>query len=223
MRYAFLALVASTSLAACDAGNPVAEQARYDTRLDARRADAIVAVTFQPGTGHLDGAQLNQLRALVTAGRHAQRDEFAVVTDGSGGPMQEQRAQQVRYTLANAGARWVGTSVEPAMAMGPNQVVVVRSEYLVSSTNCPNHNPPGLSNPNESVRLGFGCSDAYNFNQMLARPRDAAIGRSPGPADGQVAADAVQRYREGRVRAIASSGVGTGASGVGGGGPAASP
>lgn len=223
MRYIVLALIASTTLTACDAGNPVAEQSRYETRLDARRSDAIVAVSFQPGTGNLDGGQLNQLRSLVTAGRAAQRDEFVVVTDGSGGPMQEMRAQQVKHTLANAGARWVGGSIEPAMAMGPNQVVVVRSEYLVSSTNCPNHNPSGMSNPNESVRLGFGCSDAYNFNQMLARPRDAAIGRSPGPADGQVAADAVQRYREGRVRAIASSGVGTGASGVGGGAPTPSP
>ena len=70
---------------------------------------------------------------------------------------------------------------------------------------------------------------AYNMGQMLARPRDAAVGRSPGPADGQVNADAVQRYREGRVRAAAaasiggSGGGGAGAGGGGGGGGGGAP
>jgi pilus biogenesis lipoprotein CpaD len=226
MRSIILALLASTTLAACGAGDPVAEQSRYETRLIPKRADTMLAVAFQPGTGRLDTGQLNELRTMVSDGRQAQRAEFVVVTDGSGGPMQEMRAQQVRQSLAHAGARWVGTSVEPAMAMGPNQVVVVRSEYLLGSTNCPNLNPSSISNPNESLPLGFGCTDAYNMSQMLARPRDAAIGRQPGPADGMVAADAVQRYREGRVRSIyGGSGGGSGGAapgagaGTGGGAP----
>ena len=65
---------------------------------------------------------------------------------------------------------------------------------------------------------GFGCSDAYNMGQMLSRPRDAAIGRSPGPADGTVNAEAVARYREGRVAALKTTGIiGGGATGGGGG------
>jgi type IV pilus biogenesis protein CpaD/CtpE len=62
---------------------------------------------------------------------------------------------------------------------------------------------------------GLGCADAYNMGQMLARPRDAAIGRSPGPADGQVNADAVQRYREGRVKGAGGGGTTTGGGGGG--------
>lgn len=204
MRSILLALLACATLAACGAGDPVAEQSRYETRLIPQRADTMLAVAFTPGSGQLDTAQLNDLRKMVVAGRHAQRDEFVVVTDGSGGPIQEARAQQIRQMLAHAGARWVGTSVEPAMAMGPNQVVVVRSEYLLASINCPNLNPSSISNPNESLPLGFGCTDTYNMGQMLARPYDAVKGRSPGPADGMVAAEAVQRYREGRVRTSAS-------------------
>jgi type IV pilus biogenesis protein CpaD/CtpE len=57
-------------------------------------------------------------------------------------------------------------------------------------------------NPNESVNPNTGCADAYNMGQMLARPRDVAIGRDPGPADATVSATAIQRYREGRVRTI---------------------
>jgi type IV pilus biogenesis protein CpaD/CtpE len=218
MRSAILALLAAGSLTACT-GNPVAEQARAETRHDPVRADTMLAVGFQPGTGRLDLGQINELRAMVTAGQHAQRDEFVVVTDGSGGTLQQLRAQQVRQSLSSAGARWVGTSVEPAMAMGPDQVVVVRSEYRLGTNNCPNYNPSSIGNPNESQMGGYGCADAYNMGQMLARPRDAAVGRAPGPAEAWVNADAVQRYREGRVRTASPGGSagGGGAGGIGGG------
>jgi hypothetical protein len=55
---------------------------------------------------------------------------------------------------------------------------------------------------------------------MLARPRDAAFGRSPGPADATVNAEAIARYREGRVRSLNTGGSG-GSSGGGGGAGAA--
>jgi len=165
-----------------------------------------LAVAFPPGTGALDGGQANELRAMVAAGRRAQRDEFVVVTDGSGGGLQQARAEQVRKSLVNAGARWVDATVEPAMAMGPDTVVVVRSEYRIAMRNCPDRQTGAMWNPNESLDRNYGCADAYNMGQMLARPRDAAIGRAPGPADATVNAAAIERYREGKVRSAPSSG-----------------
>ena len=76
----------------------------------------------------------------------------------------------------------------------------MRSEYLLGVNNCPTYNPATTANPNEAVMPGFGCANAYNFGQMLARPRDAAVGRPPGPADATVNAAAIARYREGKVR-----------------------
>ncbi|HZP99678.1 MAG TPA: CpaD family pilus assembly lipoprotein [Reyranella sp.] len=222
MRSAVLLLLAAASIAACT--DPVAQQAAVDTRHDPVRADTMLAVSFAPGVGRLGPGQVNELRAMVSAGRRAQRDEFVVVTDGTGGALQSLRAQQVRASLSNAGARWVGVSTEPAMAMGPDQVVVVRSEYRIAERNCPNYNPTGIANSNEALMPGFGCADAYNFGQMLARPRDAAVGRNPGPAEASVNADAIQRYREGRVRVSTAvsttggTGGGTGGGGAGGGG-----
>jgi type IV pilus biogenesis protein CpaD/CtpE len=224
MKALILPLLGAAILAACS--NPVAEQAERDTRHDPVRGDYMLAVSFAPGTGRLDRGQVNELHAMVAAGRSAQRDEFIVVTDGSGGTMQQLRAQQVRQSLSSAGARWVGSSVEPSMAMGPSQVVVVRSEYRLGTTNCPNYNPSSIGNPNGSSMPGFGCADAYNMGQMLARPRDAAIGRDPGPAEAWVNASAVQRYREGRVRTVTAASTSGGAvggeagGGAGGGGTA---
>jgi pilus biogenesis lipoprotein CpaD len=221
-----LVILAAAGLAAC-AQNPVAQQATVDTRYDPVRSDTMLAVNFAPSAAGPDGAQVGGLRTMVETGRRAQRDEFVVVSDGTGGPIQQARAQRVGQVLSNAGARWVSTSVEPAMAMGPNAVVVVRSEYLVGFNNCPNFNPATTANPNESAMPGFGCADSYNMGQMLARPRDAKVGRSGGPADGTVTAAAIARYRDGRIPALNTTGVsmsgqlGTGAgtsSGGGGGG-----
>jgi type IV pilus biogenesis protein CpaD/CtpE len=211
-------LLAAAGLAAC-APNPTAQQAAVDTRFDPVRADTMLAVNFAPGAGGPDAAQQHELRTMVAAGRRAQRDEFVVVSDGSGGPVQRLRAQRVGQSLAEAGARWVSTSVEPAMAMGPNAVVIVRSEYLLG-LNCPNYNPVTIGNPNESLMPGFGCADAFNMGQMLARPRDAVAGRPAGPADATVNAAAIARYREGKVRALNTTGIDTGGGGGGSGGAA---
>jgi type IV pilus biogenesis protein CpaD/CtpE len=206
MRSFFLVLLAGAGLTAC-AENATVQQATLDSRYDPVRADTMLAVNFAPSSPGPDGAQVGTLRNMVTVGRRAQRDEFVVVSDGSGGAMQRLRAQRVGQSLSDAGARWVSTSVEPAMAMGPDTVVVVRSEYIVGLNNCPNFSPATIANPNEAAMPGFGCSDAYNMGQMLARPRDAAVGRSAGPADATVTASAIARYREGRVPALNTTGL----------------
>lgn len=212
----FEILVLATIVAGC--ADPVARQAAVDTRHDPVRADSMVSVNFGPRGGSLSAAQVNELAAMVRAGRRAQRDEFAVVSDGSGGALQQAYAQRVGRTLSEAGARWVTTSVDRQLATGPHAVVIVRSEYLMANNLCPNYNPSSQWNPSESAMPGFGCADAYNMNQMLARPRDAAIGRSPGPADGTVTAEAIARYREGKIKALNTTGIiGGGGTGSGGG------
>lgn len=202
-----IVLLLAGGLTAC--GNPVAQQATVDTRHDPIRADSMLAVNFGSHGGALNASQTNELRAMVTAGRRAQRDEFVVVSDGTGGALQQAYAQRVSHTLSQAGARWVSTSVDRGLATGPHAVVIVRSEYLMANNRCPNFMPASQWNPNEALAPNFGCADSYNMNQMLARPRDAAVGRSPGPADGTVTAEAIARYREGKVKALNTSGFST--------------
>ena len=219
MRAAAFVLIGAFGLAAC--GDPVAEQARVDMHHEPVRADTMLAVRFAPGAGRLDVGQVGELRAMVAAGRRAERDEFIVVTDGSGGSLQQLHARQVKQFLSEAGAHWVGTTVEPAMVMGPDTVVVARSEYLLAR-NCPDRNTGAMWNPNESVALNYGCADAYNMGQMLARSRSAAVGSPPGPADATVNAAAIARYREGKVRtATGSAGSATTGGGTSDAGPGA--
>ena len=212
-----LSVLALAMLAAC--ADPTVEQAEVDARFIANRADQMVALDFAPGSTRLDPSQEQRMRTLLV-NRHGQRDEFVVVTDGSGGPLQQSRASHVASRLSQAGAQWISAQVDPSIARGPDQILVVRSEYLLAMHNCPTHTPATIWNPNESAKPGYGCTDAYNLGQMLARPRDAAIGRDPGPADGQISADSVQRYRESHVR---TSSISVGGAAAGGGATPPSP
>jgi len=119
--------LAAIGLAAC--ADPVAQQARVDTRHDAVRSDSLVLVNFAQGAGQLSAVQVKEIRDIVASGRRANRDEFLVVSDGSGGALQEMDARRVGQTLSEAGARWVNTAVEPTMATGPNSVLCV--EYPI--------------------------------------------------------------------------------------------
>jgi pilus biogenesis lipoprotein CpaD len=207
------------SLVAACAGNPTAQQAAREQREEPVRADAILAIDFRAGVGYLEAGQVNQVRAMVSSDRSAERDEYVVVTGGGGGALQNARAQHVRQSLAGAGARWVSASVEPGLVTSADQIVVVRSKYRIAEDNCPNYSRANIANTNESADPGLGCANAYNFGQMLARPRDAAIGRRPGPADGTVGASAVERYRAGQVRSTNA----TGTNGTSVGGPPGAP
>ena len=107
-------LVVAACLAAC-AQNPVAQQAAADTRFDPMRADTMVAVNFAPGASAPDANQVNELRTMVAAGRRAERDEFVVVSDGSGGPVQRLRAERVsavgvRLLTLRSGSSWARRS-----------------------------------------------------------------------------------------------------------------
>ena len=134
----------------------------------------MVAVNFAPGSSGLDAGQVSQLRSMVATGRRAQRDEFVVVSDGSGGPVQQLRAQRVSHSLSEAGARWVGTSVEPAMATGPNAVVIVRSEYLVGLQQLPDLQPGDHRQP----QRGHHRRD----RRQLGRRRWCAVAAAAAPA-----------------------------------------
>ena len=211
-----LFVLAAMALAAC--ADPVAEQAASRCALHAepRRSDGGVrlragqraarSVAGRPGAGP-------GRRAARPARRVRRRDRRH-----RAGRSSRAAPRMSRSRLSQAGARWVTASVEPSMARGPDQVVVVRSEYRIGMRNCPTYTPSSIWNPNELDMPGFGCADAYNMGQMLARPRDAAVGRSPGPADGQVSADAVQRYREGACDSGQLPVAVGGAGGAGGGG-----
>ena len=83
----FLVILGTAALLAACAESPVVQQSTVDTRFDPTRADTMVAVKFGNNAAGPDSGQVSSLRSIVEVGRRAQRDEFVVVSDGSGGAL----------------------------------------------------------------------------------------------------------------------------------------
>ena len=204
-------------------GDPVTEQAQVETRHDPVRADRLVAVDFAPGSARLDPAQERELRVLA-AGRRADRDEFVVVTDGSGGPIQHSRAAHVAHSLAQAGARWVsrvgraGDGARARPGRGGALGVPHRNAQLPDL-----HAVVDLESRTSSAMPGFGCADCLQHGpdagpsaRCRSRPR-ARSGRGHGRVPMPSSATGKARVRAPSA-AISSDSGGSSGGGCGGGG-----
>lgn len=102
-----------------------------------------------------------------------------------------------------------------AMRLGRRSVPLAVAAALAACADRPERDPyfrEGSWRP--------GGANEHNLRAMLVDPRDAVRGRGAAGAEGQRAAEAVERLRSGRVRPLPASGVAeiqpTGAAGQGG-------
>ena len=196
----FVAAVAA-ALASC--GPPMKDfvsAAPPDARVDVVRVQH--DVSFAGDELYLSSNAARRLdEFLATLGLDAQ-DHVLVVDRDVASPWSAQRAESVKLHLTQ---RQVAAA--PAMAPAATQpkadtVTVVVERYVVAPLDCPDWTQPRCSNSEIATHRNFGCADAYNLGQMVADKRDLAIGRTLGPADGEVAARAILQYRKDKTKPL---------------------
>lgn len=98
----------------------------------------------------------------------------------------------------------------PVAVSGADMAVqVVVRRYAVTLPPCPDFTKyPGDTFDN-AVHSNWGCATASNLGLMVADPGDLLEGRETGPANGEVQAEAFQRYLEGETKDLAPEDVGT--------------
>ncbi|HET6521568.1 MAG TPA: CpaD family pilus assembly lipoprotein [Geminicoccaceae bacterium] len=79
------------------------------------------------------------------------------------------------------------------------RVEVATERYRVTPPDCPDWSRPSQPDFDNRPLPNLGCATATNLAHMVAEPRDLARGRELGPADGIREAEAIVRYREGKV------------------------
>ena len=195
-------LLAAVGLAAC-AQDPVAQQAdrRHALRSGAGRHHAGRQLRARRGRPRRRPGQRPAGPWSRPAGGPSATNSSSCRTDRAGrcsGP----RAQRVGQVLSDAGARWVSTSVEPAMAMGPNTVVVVRSEYLLGLQQLPELQPRHHRQSQRGGDAGLRLRRRLQYGPDAGPParRRGRPPARPGRRHDQCAA--IARYREGKVAAL---------------------
>jgi pilus assembly protein CpaD len=122
------------------------------------------------------------------------------------------RAQSVQAFLRNQGlghVRLTTTAYGKAAPADPRRteeawranrrVELVLERHVVVLPACPDWSRESGTDFANLPHSNLGCATETNFGLMVAEPRDLARGRPPGAADGTREAEAVERYRTGRV------------------------
>jgi pilus assembly protein CpaD len=179
------------ALAAC-ATDYSKSEAPNNLRVDG--AESRVDVSFIPGSAGLIRA--DAIQQLVAAGRIRPADR---VTVSAAGPprLAEQRAAAISSALLTYG---IVAEASPLEAVPANHAVIAVGRYTVTLPPCPNWSSPPTAEYTNAHNSNWGCAAATNLGLMVASPADLVSGRTLGPADGQPAVNAVQRYMTDRVK-----------------------
>src|SRR5262249_25613028 len=153
-------------------------------------AESRVALSFISGSARLATGEAARLNQLVATGIIRPADR---VTIAAAGPPQlaARRAAAISSELLGYG---IVAEISPLDAVPANRAVLGIGRYTVTLPPCPNWSSPPNSEYTNAMSSNWGCSTATNLGLMVANPADLVSGRTLGPADGALAASAVQRY-----------------------------
>jgi pilus assembly protein CpaD len=180
-------------------------------------------LAFATGSAYLTPGELRKLDGWVLSGSIRPADRVAIAAAGPPS-LADQRAAAISRELLRYG---IVTQTLALDAVPGNHAIVAVGRYAVTLPTCPNWSQSLSADFTNAFTSNYGCANTTNLGLMVASPADLVSGWTLGPADGQTAVNAVQRYLTDRVKPpptptaspFASSGGGGGVGGDAGGAP----
>jgi pilus assembly protein CpaD len=182
---------------------------------------------FPSGSAYLTPGELRKIDEWVLGGSIRPADRVAIAAAGPPG-LAGQRAAAISRELLRYG---IVTQTLPLDAVPANHAIVAVGRYAVTLPTCPNWSQSLSTDFTNAFTSNYGCANTTNLGLMVASPADLVSGRTLAPADGMLAATAVTRYLNDRVKpppaptaspfAAATGGGGGGDTGGAGGAPGA--
>lgn len=160
-----------------------------------------VDLHFAPGSAQLSPADAAKLRHLAAAGSIGVADRVTVASSGPPYVVQ-QRVSSVSATMLPYGIVVSGAQLADVPL---NHAVVEVTRTLVTLPPCPNWSKRSQPDYANAPSSNFGCATETNLGLMVANPTDLANARTLGPAAGEPAAAAVQRYLTDKVTPLPSA------------------
>lgn len=210
----FLGWLAAAVLAGCTAPQPAPTAAMPPIPTAvmppmpvAERIDRTHPIRFSPALATLSPAEAIRLQTFL-GGLPPDRDaDLRVIAQAPNArrlALAARRAEAVAAAIRAAGfdrVRVVPPALDGTAASERGEAVeVVASAYAVRLPACPDWSRDPAFDPYNLPLANLGCATAVNLGLMIADPADLIRGRGPGPADGEREAEAIERYRTGKIR-----------------------
>jgi pilus assembly protein CpaD len=196
-------LLAVVGLAGCSPAPEPWLQGESPRHLEVQHLRMKFVAAFAPGTAELSRGEAARLDAFLDQSG-IRRNDHLYVEASTEDRMAAARIGRIARELDRHG---LGAQTIPAEAEGPgaNQLALLVDRYVVNLPDCPNWALPPNDDHDNQPPANFGCSTTTNLGLMIDDPHDLVVGRTPGPAEGDPALNAMARYRADKVKPLASS------------------
>ncbi len=151
------------------------------------------AVRFTPAENELSPAEKHKLAQFLARSEIGYGDRLFVTAGAS--RLASERKAKVREFLSGAGYESIALTDDDRSG----RVAVVVGRYVVTPPACPDWRKRADDDRGNTNFSNFGCATAVNLGLMVADPGDLVRGRRMGPAEGEFAARAIERYRKGEI------------------------
>jgi pilus assembly protein CpaD len=191
----FAAAGALLAIAACQPLPASYTAAEAPKSIGMSNATAHFALRFAAGSARLLPVDAARLHAWAVGGMIAPSDRIAVAASGPPALADARAATISRELLRH------GIVAEPVASVGlpPNRAVIDSVRYLVTLPPCPDWSKSPDGDFTNTPPSNFGCATAENLAMMVANPADLVARRGLAPANGGLAATAVEHYEQGTV------------------------
>ncbi|HUC65543.1 MAG TPA: CpaD family pilus assembly lipoprotein [Stellaceae bacterium] len=210
----FLSLCAGLgiALAACSSDEDQLVPMAQPKQLKVDYTELKQPVDFVHGSAKLAPGEGERLRAFLSSSG-VTADDHVYLETASDDRLAAQRIGSVSRELDQRG---IGAKVLPASErdVGADSLLVKVERYVVTLPNCPDWTKSPYQSHDNQVASNYGCTTATDFGLMVADPRDLVVGRTLGPAEGDPAIAAIERYRAGKPKDLPGAGSGGGYSPV---------
>ena len=192
-RLYLLAIPVMLALAACRPGAAEYTEVEAPKQIGIDSTATQLQVAFAGGSARLAPAEAARLQRLALSGAISRADRVTIAASGDA-PLRARRVETISSELLRFG---IVAAASPLAGVPHNRALIAVGRDMVTLPPCPNWSKPSGGDFTNSSPSNFGCATTSNLALMVASPADLAGGRELGPADGRLAAAAMQRYVNG--------------------------
>jgi pilus assembly protein CpaD len=153
------------------------------------------SVQFRANEERMSASETARLAAFIRDQNIGYGDQVLLLSGD--GASAARRQESVAMVFARGGLRVVRDVQIEGVSTSPDEVRIVVGRHVVTPPECPNWSKRADDDFGNTGSSHIGCATTTNLGLMVADPRDLLIGRTMGPADGEVAATRVESYRRG--------------------------
>ena len=192
-RLYLLAIPVMLALVACRPGAAEYTEVEAPKRIGIDSTATQFQVAFAGRSSRLAPGEAARLQRLGLSGGIGRADRVTIAA--SGDPLlRARRIETISNQLLQFG---IVAAASPLAGVPHNRALIAVGRDMVTLPPCPNWSKASGGDFTNTSQSNFGCATTSNLALMVASPGDLVGGRELGPADGRLAAAAMQRYVNG--------------------------